>query len=70
MAADQANLCGICGQEPGNGSGRYNNRLHVDHCHVSGKVRGLLCGNCNTMIGLSKENPATLLAAVEYLNRE
>ena len=65
MTADQNGLCAICGREP-NGKGGHA-RLHVDHCHASSKVRGLLCGNCNTMIGLAAEDPQVLLAAVEYL---
>jgi len=63
----------------GKGSGLPRSaRLHVDHDHACcpGKescgqcVRGLLCGNCNTMIGLAGENPAVLASAIEYLKRE
>ena len=60
-SADQNGLCEICGQLPG------LNGLVVDHCHSTGRVRGLLCSPCNSAIGLLKENPATLLAAIEYL---
>lgn len=42
---------------------------HVDHCHNTGKVRGVLCGNCNIMVGQSKENPDTLRRAAEYLEK-
>lgn len=41
--------------------------LHVDHCHTNGNVRGLLCTNCNTMLGKSKDNPEILKAAALYL---
>ena len=41
--------------------------LHVDHCHTNGNVRGLLCTNCNTMLGKCKDNPEILKAAVSYL---
>ena len=41
--------------------------LHIDHCHSSGKVRGLLCLKCNAFIGLAKENINTLVSAIEYL---
>jgi hypothetical protein len=43
-------------------------KWHVDHCHTSGKVRGILCQQCNHMLGLAYDNPAVLAAAVEYLN--
>lgn len=41
--------------------------LSVDHDHASGDVRGLLCGDCNRMIGLGKNSPSILRAAAEYL---
>ena len=44
-----------------------NKSLHIDHCHDSGKVRGLLCHGCNTAIGLFKENIDTMLKAIKYL---
>lgn len=43
--------------------------LHVDHCHTSGKVRGLLCTNCNTMLGKSKDNVEVLQSAINYLEQ-
>jgi hypothetical protein len=42
--------------------------LCVDHCHHTGKIRGLLCRTCNSGIGLLKDNPAFLSNAIEYLN--
>ena len=44
-------------------------RLHIDHNHKTGKVRGLLCGNCNKGIGLLRDNPDFLQSAMEYLQR-
>ena len=41
--------------------------LHVDHCHKSGRVRGLLCHNCNTGIGSLREDPDILRSAISYL---
>ena len=41
--------------------------LGVDHCHKTGKVRGLLCGNCNMSIGGLKDNKELLKSAIEYL---
>lgn len=40
---------------------------HVDHCHTSGTVRGLLCNNCNKALGHLKDDPTRLLAAADYL---
>lgn len=42
-------------------------RLAVDHCHKTGKIRGLLCCGCNQAIGRFKDNPATLRAAIAYI---
>lgn len=43
--------------------------LHVDHCHGSNKVRGLLCLNCNTMLGKVKDNVEILKSAINYLEK-
>jgi hypothetical protein len=42
---------------------------HVDHCHESGFVRGLLCKNCNNGLGMFKDDLTVMLAAVQYLKR-
>lgn len=42
-------------------------RFHVDHCHTTGKIRGLLCHNCNTALGLIKDNIDTLSMLISYL---
>ena len=73
MLESQGGGCAICAG-PQSGPG---NRFHIDHDHSCcpgvgscGKcIRGLLCGNCNTMVGLAKESPERLLAAVAYLRR-
>jgi hypothetical protein len=55
--------CMICGI-PESEIGR---RLDVDHCHNSGKVRGLLCNHCNGVLGQARDNPEILTSAIEYL---
>ena len=43
-------------------------KLYVDHCHKTGKVRGLLCDLCNRGIGLFKEDVNSLSRAINFLN--
>lgn len=72
ILASQNGVCAICKGICGTGR-----RLAVDHNHACcpgskscGKcIRGLLCGNCNLMIGKAKDSPALLQAAIDYLRR-
>lgn len=65
MLAAQNNACAICcGNEP---LGRSNKYFHVDHDHVSGVVRGLLCAKCNTAIGLLDDDVQRVARVLEYL---
>ena len=63
LIAKQRGKCAICNGDP-NGAGT---RLHVDHCHDSKRVRGLLCGKCNTAVGLLDDDPARAEALAKYL---
>lgn len=47
MLERQGGKCAICGSD----TSRWKHRFHVDHCHLSGLVRGLLCNRCNPMLG-------------------
>ncbi len=67
LLAKQGGGCAICGTCEPNGK---HSRLSVDHCHVTGKVRGILCSNCNRAIGLIQDNARLLRKAADYLERE
>lgn len=67
MIAQQDGKCLICGEEPDPTLGKKKKGLHVDHCHESGKVRGLLCHNCNCAIGLLKDDPQRIRRLLEYI---
>ncbi|MEU4346463.1 endonuclease VII domain-containing protein [Streptomyces sp. NPDC023838] len=58
MIADQMGLCVICLSAPA---------VHVDHCHTTGRVRGVLCFNCNSAIGKLGDDPDTVRRAAAYL---
>ena len=63
LLLNQGNSCAICsGTETG-----HLGRFVVDHDHVTGKIRGLLCWSCNVGIGHLKDNPKILVSAANYL---
>jgi hypothetical protein len=67
----QGGKCAICGTTQGHRSSRGRVcRLAVDHDHATGKVRGLLCNNCNRGLGRFKDSVKNLEAALRYLKRE
>lgn len=59
---NQNNSCAICKRTEPTGYG-----WHVDHCHTTLKVRGLLCSKCNQGLGLFEDNPTSLKEAIKYL---
>jgi hypothetical protein len=60
----QNNLCKICGNPP-----KIGRNLDVDHDHTTGKIRGLLCNNCNRGLGHLQDNITILQNAIEYLEK-
>lgn len=61
----QNGRCAICDRLPSDNA--RHGRLYVDHHHASGKVRGLLCDQCNRAIGLLQDSPDVIMAAAAYL---
>lgn len=64
LLLSQKNLCAICKQP-----NQTKRDWHIDHCHTTGKVRGILCHYCNTGLGQFKDNKGYLLNAIEYLSK-
>ena len=65
MLKRQKGRCAIC-------QGRSNTKnaplkLYVDHCHGVGRVRGLLCNKCNTLLGFARESVWVLKQAIKYI---
>ena len=56
----QGGACAVCGI-------RQERHLHVDHDHVTGAVRGLLCNDCNTALGHLHDSPDIILKLLEYI---
>jgi hypothetical protein len=61
MYSDQEGKCNICKMP--------HEVLHVDHDHESRSLRALLCGSCNRMLGLAKDDPNILENAIQYLKK-
>lgn len=59
LSRSQGNACAICSRP---------RKLVVDHCHITGRVRGLLCRSCNSALGVFGDNAGGLEKAIEYLN--
>ncbi len=68
MVKRQGGRCAICRSESVMVE-QVDRRWHVDHCHKTGKVRGLLCNRCNMAIGLLGDDPDRAVRAAKYLRR-
>jgi hypothetical protein len=71
LKSSQDNKCAICeipAEEIKHTKFKYN-PLVVDHCHTTGKVRGMLCPSCNHALGHFKDNVVAIAKAIDYLNK-
>lgn len=69
MFLDQEGKCAICQSEVvlPNGEGKSIGTANIDHCHKTGRVRGLICTFCNHGLGSFRDNPEALESAIRYL---
>lgn len=65
MLEKQGGKCALCG---GTQRFRHQRNMHVDHDHTGGEIRGILCGRCNSALGIIREDTDWLRQAAEYLN--
>lgn len=65
LLKEQNNSCAICNQ-----TCITDRRLAVDHNHTTGKVRGLLCTKCNSLLGQANDDTAILTQAINYLKKK
>lgn len=68
MFALQGGRCAGCGVEM-NADGRSLHSTCVDHSHVTGRVRSLLCRACNSFFGMAKEDPAKIAGLLRYAEK-
>jgi hypothetical protein len=69
MSESQNGVCAICGKSEKRKIRGKITALSIDHCHESGKIRGLLCSDCNRGIGILGDSPERLRAAADYIER-
>ena len=62
MLAKQQGGCAMCGKKCKSGKS-----LSVDHCHATGKIRGLLCAKCNMSLGCLNDDPGLMRRGADYL---
>jgi hypothetical protein len=69
MQEESGGVCEICSQPPDSGGRTSSKTLHIDHCHTTGQVRGLLCSRCNLCLGQIEENPKLIVEMLLYLDK-
>lgn len=68
MREQAKGLCSVCNLPP-TLNGKSSMSLHIDHCHETGRVRGLLCARCNLTLGRAEDDPELLRKLASYLER-
>ena len=66
LFTEQKGCCAICGTDKPNGRGDF----HIDHCHETGNIRGLLCHCCNLGIGYLRHDLTIIHQAIDYLTQK
>ena len=66
MLVSQNGVCAICGTDK---PSKRDNTFRIDHCHATGRVRGLLGMSCNSALGMFRDSIPALQKAIEYLTR-
>lgn len=71
LKEEQGNRCAICGTHADDipHANFKHNPLVIDHCHTTGKVRGLLCPTCNSGLGHFHDDVGKLANAIAYLSK-
>lgn len=67
MTNQQLGLCKLCEKPPKPG---WHHRLQVDHCHETGRIRGLLCNTCNTALGRLGDSEQRIMRLLSYVRGE
>lgn len=62
-------ICDVCGMTAIEHQDKYNSRLHIDHDHLTGKIRGILCKKCNVSLGHFSDSIDILRNLIKYLQK-
>lgn len=69
MLLAQSGACAACTTPMTRGNPNADNAPHVDHCHATRQVRGILCRRCNLAVGLLRDDPIRARSVAAYLER-
>jgi hypothetical protein len=69
LLESQSGVCSICKTTKPSSDASRKKFFSVDHCHHTGKIRGLLCDCCNRALGLFKDNAEVMKEAIKYLEK-